>query len=62
MADYSLTGLAETIHNHTGYEGAELETYTFYVAACFADVMDRKDIGDYFDARLQETKVRDQAT
>lgn len=52
----SITGLAEAIHNHTGAEGAELESLTFFVAAGFADIMGRKDIGDYFDARCQEAK------
>ena len=49
----SLLGLATVIHNHTGAEGKELEALTFYVAAGFADVMSRKDIGDYFDKRCK---------
>lgn len=56
-----LLGLAEAIHDHTGAEGAELEALTFFVAAGFADVMGRKDLGDYFDARCQEAKRKGQA-
>ncbi len=50
-----ISGLAEAIHNHTGMEGAELEAFTFFVAAGFADVMGRKEVGDYFDARCKES-------
>ena len=56
-----LAGLAEVVERHTGATGAELEVYVFYFAACFADSMDRKDIGDYFDARLQTAKQRAKA-
>ncbi len=53
-----ITELAELIHEHTGEEGRELEALTFYVAAGFADVMGRQDIGDYFDGRCQEATKR----
>lgn len=53
-----ITDLAEMIHEQTGAEGAELECYVFYVSACFADVIGRKDIGDYFNNRLQESKAK----
>lgn len=53
-----LLGLANIIHEHTGADGAELETLTFFVAASYADVMGRKDLGDYFDARCQEAKAK----
>lgn len=56
-----LIDLAKTIHNHTGAEGPELETLTFYVAACFANVMGNKKAGDYFDQRCQEAKAKEQA-
>ncbi len=48
-----ILGLAELIHEHTGEEGKKLEALTFYVAACYADAMGRKDIGDYFNERCQ---------
>ena len=50
-----LIGLSETIHEYTGEEGRELEALTFYVAACYADMMQRKDIGDYFIKRCNES-------
>lgn len=53
-----ILGLAEVIHDATGMEGAELDMHVFYVAAGFADVMGRKDIGDYFDRRCQEAKAK----
>ncbi len=58
MTNFSITELAEVIHNHTGAENSELDQLTFFIAAGFADVMGRKDIGDYFDARLQDAKAR----
>lgn len=54
----SIAGIAEKINEATGADGAELEMLTFFVAACFADVMGRKDIGDYFDGRCQEAKTK----
>lgn len=54
----SIIGLAKAIHDHNGMEGAELEAFTFYVAASFADLMGRKDIGDYFNGRCQEAKAK----
>lgn len=53
-----MIGLAKTIHDHNGMEGAELEAFTFYVSACFADAMGRKDIGDYFNGRCQKAKAK----
>jgi hypothetical protein len=58
---FSLIGLAEAIHNHTGMEGSELEAFTFYVGAGFADVMGRKDIGDHFDARCKASWAKHKA-
>lgn len=57
----TIMGLAEKLNEQTGAEGAELEAMTFYIAACLADVMGRKDIGNYFDARCQQahTKMRE---
>lgn len=49
----SIAGLATVIAEQTGAEGAELEALTFYVAAGFADVMKRPDLGDYFEARCK---------
>ena len=54
----NILGLAEVIHEHTGETGPELEALTFYVAAGFADVMGRKDIGDYFEKRLHEAQAK----
>lgn len=54
----SILGLATKIHQATGAEGAELEMLTFYVAACYADALKRKDLGDYFDGRCQEARAK----
>ncbi len=61
MTEPGILELAELIEEHTGATGAELECYVFYVCAGFADIMGRKDIGDYFDNRLQDAKDRAQA-
>lgn len=53
-----LAGLAAMIHEHTGETGPELEATTFYMAACLADALHCKDIGDYFDRRCQEAKAK----
>ena len=54
----SIAGLAAVIEKQTGATGAELEMLTFFVAASFADVLGRKDIGDYFDGRCQVAKAQ----
>ncbi len=54
----TILGLAAAIEKQTGATGAELEALTFFVAASFADVFGRKDIGDYFDGRCQEAKAK----
>lgn len=54
MADRGLIRLAAVIEDQTGATGAELEALTFYVAAGYADVLGRKDIGDYFEARCRK--------
>ena len=54
----TILALATKINEATGADGAELEMLTFWVAACFADGLGRKDIGDYFDARCQQAKEK----
>lgn len=48
----TIASLAEKINEATGMEGKELEAFTFLAAAVYADVMGRKDIGDYFQKRM----------
>lgn len=50
---HGLIGLAQAINEHNGMEGPELEAYVSFVAAGFADLMGRKDIGDHFEAKCK---------
>lgn len=50
-----LIGLAEAMAEHSGEDGPELEALVFYVAAGFADCVGRKDVGDYFISRCNES-------
>ena len=54
----NIADLADMINEQTGAEGAELECMTFYIAAGFADCMGKKDIGDYFAKRIEDSKKR----
>lgn len=53
-----LEGLAEVINQHTGVTGAQLEGFTFYLAAAFADAHGRNDIGDYFAKQCNDARDR----
>jgi hypothetical protein len=50
----NIQNLAKEINEKTGMEGKELEAFTFLASAVFADAMGRKDIGDYFQGRMDE--------
>ena len=50
----NLNELAAKIKEATGMEGKELEAFTFLTAAVYADIVGRKDIGDYFQKRMDE--------
>lgn len=51
----TISRLAEEIHDATGMTGKELEAFTFLTAAVYADIVGRKDIGDYFQKRMDES-------
>lgn len=50
----SLESLAEVIHEHTMMEGPELQAMTYHIAAAYADMVGRRDIGDYYMKRSHE--------
>ena len=51
----SISKLAAEIHEKTGMEGKELEAFTFLAAAVFADLAGEKKVGDYFEARMNQS-------
>lgn len=51
----TLESLATGINEATGWTGLELQAATFIAAMVFADVCNKKAIGDYFDGRLKAT-------
>jgi hypothetical protein len=49
----TLHDLAEDIHEATGYEGETLQAATYVAAMVLADLVGRRDIGNYFAARAE---------
>lgn len=47
--------LAESIHDATGWTGAELEAGTFLAAMVYADIYGRGDIAEYYQRRMRES-------
>jgi hypothetical protein len=53
----TIESLASDLHEATGYFGKDLTTATLIVAALYADLRGRRDVGDYFMHRAREVQA-----